>query len=760
VRALGLRRRWFACVSLMLLAGGADAATQIQARLERSTIAVGEATTLEVVVSGASGTVSEPEFTVPPGLEVLGTGRAQNFTWINGKSSVEIIYRFEISANAPGRFAIGPITVRVGKEAFRSEVLSLEASAAPTRIGGGGSTAGPASLLVDVIPPQPWVGQPCQLRVRLVLRASLAEDPQYTPPATPGFWTDKTGAPESYYADERGQRVLVTETRTRLYPLAPGEATVGEASAVLALAGAERDPLAWLGGQVPRREAVVRSQPLPVRVRALPPGAPASFTGAVGSLSARWSADRARTSVDVPVTVHLDLRGVGNLPLVRPPELTGNDIEVFASTVEDSLAPPGATGAGRKRFQWTVLARRTGHLTLSAPAFAWFDPATASYRRAELSPIDLEVGPALFTGTGENAGLPPAFALHPIDPGGRSAEPWAWSLAGLMLGAALALWRSGGSARTAAAARAQPLEWLRAVGRTSGPDFWRAADEASAWLGTRGESVEGLRRQIAASRYGGAGADAESIRAQLVERISRALPAAPATAARRTGAVALVVAAGVWCILFGPRPGDPQKQAAVRAADQAAREGDLGRARDQWAALWRGGVHHPGLAARLAWADAQSGAVGQAAAWVARGERAGVRDPALRWIAGRVREGGGLIGDVPVRWPVRPIEWAIAALLLGATAGAMWPNGRRVALLVVLCLLAGAIQPFQGMIAARSGCAVVQETVTLEGAGLELQPGQVVRLLERRGGRARVSAGGGVGGWVPESSLDIVHEGS
>lgn len=754
------RRLWLAwplaCATLLAFASPGWTATQIQARLERSSLTVGEATTLQVVVSGAAGGVSQPEFDVPPGLEVLGTGRAQNFTWINGRSTVEIIYRFEISANAAGRYSIGPITVRVGKEAFRSGVLSLEATAAATRLDGGGAMGGPASLVVDVLPRRPWVGQPCQLRVRLVLRAPLAEDPQYAPPATPGFWTDKTGAPDSYYADERGQRVLVTETRTRLYPLAPGEATVGEAMATLALAGGGRDPLAWTAGRVPRRETVVRSPVLAVRVVPLPPGAPAGFTGAVGGLSARWTADRARTSIDVPITVRLDLRGVANLPLIRPPELTGNDIEVFASTVDDSLAPAGSDGPGRKRFQWTVLARRTGQLALAAPAFAWFDPATGSYRRAELPSIDLEVGPALFVGPGESAGLPAAFARHPIDPGARPPEPWAWSLAGLMLGVAVALWRSGRSDQATASSRALPLEWLRAVGRGSGPDFWRAADESSAWLAQRGQPVETLRRQIASARYGARAADAESIRGQLVERISAALPPAPATAARRGGAIVLVAAAALWCVLFGPHAGDPRPQAAVRAADQAARQGDLGRAREQWVAVWRAGAHHPGLAARLAWADAQVGAVGTAAAWVARGERAGVRDPALHWIAERVREGGGLIGDVPLRWPVRPLEWAVVALLLGAGAGALWPRRWLVAAGVALTLGAGAVDPLQGMLEARAGCAVVQQTVTLEGADLELQPGQVVRVLERRGERIRVNAGGGVGGWLPVTALDIV----
>ena len=42
------------------------------------------------------------------------------------------------------------------------------------------------------------------------------------------------------------------------------------------------------------------------------------------------------------------------------------------------------------------------------------------------------------------------------------------------------------------------------------------------------------------------------------------------------------------------------------------------------------------------------GSPGTAAAWVVRGERAGVRDPSLGWIAGRVREGGGLVGPFKV----------------------------------------------------------------------------------------------------------------
>ena len=751
-----LRRAWMiACAGLMVSVAVVHAA-EIGASLARTTIGVGGATTLTVVVRGATGSVADPVFVPPPGIEILGSGRFQNFTGGDGHGPVETVFRFELSANATGRYAIGPVSVRVGNEIFRSAVLSLEATAAEARIAGSRGSSGPASLLVDVIPATPLVGEPCVLRVRLVLRVSLAEDPQYTPPATPGFWADQPGPPQAYYADEHGERVLVTETRTRVYPLSTGAATVGAAEATLELTGAERDAQAWSGDRVPRREVTIRSQPLRVRVGELPAGAPAGFAGAVGDLSVTWTADRARTSADVPVTLSLDLRGVGNLPLIHPPALAGSDIEVFASTVEDSFAPAGSNGAGRRRFQWTVLPRRIGGLRLPVPTFAWFDPASRDYRWAKSEAMVIDVGPAVYAGTHEDDEWPMTFAQHPVDPDARTARPWAWSIAGIALGWAAALWRST-SRRRATAGRGQTLEWLRAVGRAKGPDFWRAAEASSAWLAQRGEPVETLRRHILTSRYSGTTPNEGWTRRQLVDRITATLPPMPARGARRAGAAALVAVAIIGCLAFGPRPGDGRARAAAETADQTARAGDPEKARAQWSAVWREGAHPPGLAARLAWAETRVGSPGTAAAWVVRGERAGVRDPSLGWIAGRVREGGGLVGDPAPRWPVRPIEWAAAALLLGALAGPLWPRRAPALAAVILSLAAGAIGPIQQRLDAGIDRGVVKESVVLEGAGLDLQGGQVVRLLEQRAGRARVDAGGGARGWVADSVIDIVR---
>jgi hypothetical protein len=735
----------------------ADAAAQsVTARLSRRTMSVGESATFEVVVRGGR-VQGEPAFEIPPGLEILGSSRGQNVSWINGRMSAETVFRYEIGPLAAGRYALGPVIVRVGDQSFRSGALSLEVTAADQRIGGE-TGAGPATLDVDLLPPTPWVGQQSSLRVRLIQRVPFAEDPQYSPPSTTGFWTDRPSPPESYYADEGSMRVLVTETRTRLYPLAAGDAAIGEAAATVALAesGDPRDPLGWLSGRFGRREIQIRSRSFTVRVRPLPAGAPAGFQGAVGHFDVSWSADRTRTARDVPITVRLDVRGRGNLPLIRPPAFDDGDAEVFAHTTHDSLADPSG-GIGRKRFEWTVLPRREGDLELSAPAFAWFDPEAGDYRSERPSAVIVRVTPALFAGTTGVHAFPEIFTRHSVDPFARGPEPWGWALAGGSLGAAITLWGMGKRRPELERARAQALEWLRAIGRATGPDFWRAADEATHWLESRGQSVQGFRESIAVARYGGTAAPEEPVRRALVERISRALPSANRGLGWRIAAIGLALAAVAACVILGPRPGDPREARRARAADTVARGGDLERARAAWLDFWRRGARHPGLAARLAWAEVQWGRIGPAALWVMRGQLAGPRDPALAWVAQRVREGGGLIGADSPRWPITRLEWCVAALLLGAAAGALARRPRWAGALAALALAAGTIHPVQGELATRSPRGVVLQAVPLEGGGIELQPGQMVTVTSREGKRLRVSAGRVASGWVPAGVVGLVR---
>lgn len=736
----------------------AHAQVEIDARISRSQLSVGETTTLDVVVRGATGDVQQPQFAVPPGVEILGSSRAQNFSWINGRSSSETAFRFEIGPMVAGTHRIGPIEVRVGDRTFRSRALTLRVSAASQRVeGDAGDSDSPASLTVTVEPSRPFVGEPVILRVRLIQRAQLAEDPRYIPPATPGFWSEDASRPESYYADQNRQRVLVTETRTRMYPIGVGAATVGSAIATLALAvpGAI-DPLQILRGRVPRREITLRSEPVNVDVRALPSNAPDGFDGAVGELQTRWSADRTETRLDMPITLRFDVRGVGNLPLVQAPPLRSDAFEIFSSTVEDSFPPPGSLRSGRRRFLWTALPRREGTLEVSAPAFAWFDPDAETYRRAPRQALSIEVGPALIASGDTEGGFPSVFRNHPLDPFGREAAPWAWGIAGFALGLGVLFWRKGGERPADAGERARQREWLRVIGLARGPAFWRAAEEAMGWAESRGRDVHHLRREIAAARYGRSEQNLESVRRRVVEHVSQSLPAEIPRWPMRTAGVALLIAAPVICLLFGPGGGSDAGVLRARQADEAARSGDVASARAEWQSLWAEGARSAQLAARLAWADVREGSLAPAVVWVLRGESLGGRNGSLDWVRDRVREAGGMTGAGSARFPLNPIEWSVLALVAAAAAVILWPRRSRAVPAAIAALAFMLVMPIEGAWHARVDRGVMRDSALLEGPDLQLEPGQVVRIIERMGERTRVAAGRGVEGWVSTGLVDSV----
>ena len=735
------------------------AAVDVQAHLDRARVSAGESTTLQVIVGGA-GSVREPEFQVPDGIEVLGSVRAQNFSWINGKSSVETVFRYELGSSRAGSFTIGPVRVHSGDEVYSTPPLVLEVVPGTPGGGGGGAAAppggreGPARLVVDVTPRDPWLGQPTIMRVSLIQRQALAEDPQYGPPSTTGFWAEPPSRPTSFYSQEGDRRVLVTQTRSRLYPLAPGVATIGSAVAGLTLASGDPfDPFRWPGSN--RRHVEVRSDPVQVRVRPLPRGAPPGFDGAVGNLDVAWTADRARTSQDVALSVRLDVRGVGNLPMIHTPALNCPDCEIFTGPVEDSLADSESDGPSRRSFRWTVLPRHTGALEIPPPAFAWFDPASASYHRAMVPALSVTVDPPVSAAASAREVFPPTFADHPVDPFAHPALPLGWALGGFLLGSGVALWRAGGRRPADAAERARQREWARTL-RSGGPEFWRAAEDVCAWLEAHGRPQPELRADMAAARYAAGFADPERFR----DRIAAALEAGRAGGRRRVpwramSGVAALAGLAVT-VAAGPRWGPDRGAFQAQAADARARAGDMDGARQAWRALWNAGARAPGLAARLAWSELRAGSTAEAAAWALRGDRGEARDPALRWVWERVRESGGLTGAAAARLPVRTNEWAAASLVLGLLAGALWPRRSGVALASTLALACATVGPIEGWRATRRAEAVVRSSTTLGEAGLELEPGQVVRVRARAGGRVRVAAGRDVSGWIPAAAVEEV----
>lgn len=747
-RALGL---------VLALACPAAAAVGLDARLSAGSIEAGGTVALIVTVSDPRGAVADPQFTLPNGLEQLGSARSQQFSWVNGRSTNQVTFRYELGATLPGHYSIGPIRVGVGSQTYRSGELSLVvATTAPPPVPGrrgarNGRADAVASLVVTLEPQQPVVGQACRLRVQLVQRVDLAEDSDYQPPATPGFWSESWGEASRFSTHEGRHQVIITERALRLYPLAPGRAVISPAyAAVTPDNSAALDPL----GLPANSQLQITSDSLRVSVHPLPGGAPPGFAGGVGRFELNWGADRSHTAQDQAITARLEVRGVGNLPLLRAPAYAPPDFEVFAATVDDSLPPAGELGMGRRTFLWTLLPRRAGRLHVAAPTLVWFDPGASRYVTSTPAALELDVLSARGPAAGEDAdGLPRVFREHPSRPGGHAAWPPLALAGGLLAALAIGEWRKSQLPDPDAQERARLREWLRSIGLARGPDFWRAADEVANWLQGRGDPVLRIREAIQAARYGGRMDEEEEIRARLVERIGAAIPAPPARWPHQVAAV-LLVTCGLGLALWSlPSRGRPELAERAAAADSHARNGQVEEAEAEWARLWDESPGDPALAARLAWGALQRDDPGAATVWVLRGDRHEARDPALRMLSQRVRDAGGLVGAPGRSLPLRSYEWAMLACALAIAAGVLWPRRRVAELLLGVALVAGAWWPAESAWRGKQWLAVVRSAVTLPPGDVMLDAGQVVRVLRLDADQADVRATADLSGTLPARAL-------
>jgi hypothetical protein len=608
-----------------------------------------------------------------------------------------------------------------------------------------------ASLVLSLEPSAPVVGQACRLRVQLIQRANMSEDSQYDPPATPGFWSEMWSDLSRFEGREGRRPVIVTESALRLYPLAPGPATITPARGVVTpTPNGVLDPYANLAGM----PVQVRSESLHVRVRPLPANAPAGFDGAVGAFELDWNSDRSHTSQDQAITARLDVRGVGNLPLLRAPAYDPAEFEVFSATVEDSLPAAGTLGRGRRSFVYTLLPKHAGHARVTAPTFAWFDPGTSSYVTATPAALDLDVLSARAGADGEDAGgMPAAFRSHPARPGGRAAWPLLALLGGVFMALASECWRRSQRPDPAAPERARQREWLRAVGLARGPDFWRTADEVAMWLGDRGQPLAHVRETIAAARFGGRTDREEEVRRVLVEGLGASMPPAVDRGPLQVAAASLAALGVIVAVLALPRSMSGRLSDRAAAADTRARSGDVAGAEAEWARLWDEAPGDPALAARLAWGALGRDDVAAATVWTLRGDRREARDPAIEAMAARVRDAGGLVGAPGRALPFRSFEWALFAFLLATGAGLAWPRRRWAVALAVAACAAGAWWPVETAMRARQPLAVVRTTVPLPPTGVTLDSGQVLRVRGESSGAVAVQAASDLEGTLPASAV-------
>ncbi|HLZ88644.1 MAG TPA: BatD family protein [Puia sp.] len=139
------------------------------------------------------------------------------------------------------------------------------------------------------------------------------------------------------------------------------------------------------------------TKPVTITVKPLPEeNKPVGYGGAVGNFSVEASLGSNTVAAQDEATLHLVVKGKGNLPVIAAPPVAWPDsIRAFDPTAKEDVNKTVVPMTGTKAFDYVFTPRSAGHYTIPAVNFSFFDPATQTYKTAGTKPLDLQVSPAV-----------------------------------------------------------------------------------------------------------------------------------------------------------------------------------------------------------------------------------------------------------------------------------------------------------------------------------------------------------------------------
>ena len=345
-------------------------------------------------------------------------GTSTSVSIVNGKTtrSSQTSYTYILQAKKTGTFTFAPATATVKGDQIRSKSVQITVvegrdEGAQTQGQGGAAQGGgqqqqarPSAsndtgelfMRLYLSKRDAMVGEPITATLKIYQRANLTgfEDAKF--PKFNGFWSQEVDTPQSieFQREQVGDKMYNAAVLRRwvLIPQKAGSLTIDPSEIVCLVNVRTQRPRTgsifddfFENDYVTQRQRV-STPAMTVKVTALPGGAPAGFSGAVGeySVSAKLSKDALKThdAASLVVTV----TGKGNVSLVEAPKLDfPPDFEVYDVKATSATDKSGTNGS--KSFEYPFIPRSPGDFVLPPVRFSYYDVKSRRYATAQTDPL-------------------------------------------------------------------------------------------------------------------------------------------------------------------------------------------------------------------------------------------------------------------------------------------------------------------------------------------------------------------------------------
>jgi hypothetical protein len=376
-----------------------------------------------VIEGSKQGDISLPSM---EGFQLLAgpfSSYSSHSQWINGKMTMETVvtYTHIFRANQPGTYTIPPATVRAGRKEYRTNAVEISVTgngSQPPPAGGSGQggvmdgTATPEvksdgsdPVFLRVIPNHKdvYVGEQLVSELRVYTRVNTRPAGGTKDIPYEGFYKKSLDPDASATRQDINGEQFVTQVIQRhiLIPQKSGEIVIEPfESEWMIQQRVQRqsnsifdsffdDPFFSGVQEVP---ANLSTPPVTIRVKPLPSGAPAGFTGGVGSFTMKAELSAEEVEVNEALSLKITIRGTGNLPLMGEPEVNlPPDHDVYDVNHSLNISVTGNRIGGSVTYEYPIVARHAGRFRIAPIQFSWFDPASGTYHSTASSEFNFTV---------------------------------------------------------------------------------------------------------------------------------------------------------------------------------------------------------------------------------------------------------------------------------------------------------------------------------------------------------------------------------
>lgn len=362
------------------------------------------------------GTQNVPAPALPDfdGFQTRYLGPSTMVSIVNGNMTSAVTHTYHLLPTKTGTFTIGPFSIKIGKDTYTSEPITIEVVDSPV-LPNNSNSSSPSSfsstksinledkifITMSLVKEPIYINELVPLAIRLYSAVDLnVRDEKYPDFNHEGFSVSQFQEPRRYQEVVSGVTYNVLELTTKVFALKSGDLSLGPAELDCNLIMPQQnrrrsdsffddffgsDSFSGFFGAAQMHPIRLRSAPVSVKVSPLPEeNKPENFKGAVGNFKMQVDVSPNEVNVGDPITLKTTVSGEGNFNTVTAPSFKNtDDFKVYD--------PQASVKDNEKVFEQVIIPKSETVTQIPATKFSFFNPQIKEYVTLENNLIPITV---------------------------------------------------------------------------------------------------------------------------------------------------------------------------------------------------------------------------------------------------------------------------------------------------------------------------------------------------------------------------------